>query len=336
MLHLISTRLLGAIPVLLLVTMAIFGLLHLAPGDAAELLLPDDATDEQVAEMREAWGLDRPVWVQYGQFLGNLARFELGESYRYREPVFDMIGARLPATLELSFYALLLAVVVAVPLGVLAALNKGRAIDAVVSVFAISGVSAPSFWIGILLVLFFSGYLNLFPSSGQLPYGVIVPDITGFKTFDAMITGSWDALYQAFRYLALPALTLALAMIGIISRITRASVIDAAQEEHVFTAVAKGMSRPSIVRRHLLPNAAIPIVTIIGLELGALISGSIIVEVVFSWPGLGTLLFQAISVRDMPLTTGIVATYTVLFIALNLLIDIFYAFIDPRLRGSKA
>jgi len=180
--------------------MAIFGLLHLAPGDAAELLLPDDATDEQVAEMREAWGLDRPVWVQYGQFLGNLARFELGESYRYREPVFDMIGARLPATLELSFYALLLAVVVAVPLGVLAALNKGRAIDAVVSVFAISGVSAPSFWIGILLVLFFSGYLNLFPSSGQLPYGVIVPDITGFKTFDAMITGSWDALYQAFRY----------------------------------------------------------------------------------------------------------------------------------------
>ena len=163
-----------------------------------------------------------------------------------------------------------------------------------------------------------------------------VPDITGFVTLDALLSASWDALFQAFRYLSLPALTLALAMIGIISRITRASVIDAGQEEHVFTAVAKGMSRRSIVRRHLLPNAAIPVVTIIGLELGALISGSIIVEVVFSWPGIGTLLFQAISVRDMPLTTGIVATYTLLFIVLNLLIDIFYVFIDPRLRGSKA
>lgn len=335
MLHLITTRILGAIPVLLLVTMAIFGLLRLAPGDAADLLLPDDATDEQVEEMREAWGLDRPIWVQYGQFLGNLARFDLGESYRYRAPVFELIGERLPATLELSFYALLLAVIVAVPLGTLAALNKGKIIDAVVSVVSISGVSAPSFWVGILLVLFFSGYLNLFPSSGQLPYGVSVPQVTGFVTVDALIAGSWEAFYQGVRYLTLPALTLALAMIGIISRITRAAVIDAGQEEHVFTAVAKGMTRGAIVRRHLLPNAAIPVVTIIGLELGALISGSIIVEVVFSWPGIGTLLFQAISVRDMPLTTGIVASYTILFITLNLLIDIFYVLIDPRLRGSK-
>ncbi|MCF7728174.1 ABC transporter permease [Sulfitobacter sp. M22] len=336
MLHLITTRLLGAIPVLLLVTMAIFGLLRLAPGDAAELLLPDDATEEQVAETREDWGLDRPVWVQYGQFLSNLARFDLGESYRYRAPVFELIGERLPATLELSFYALLLAIVIAVPLGMLAALNKGKVIDAIVSVLSISGVSAPSFWVGILLVLFFSGYMNLFPSSGRLPYGVSVPTVTGFVTIDALLAGSFETCFQALRYLALPALTLTLAMIGIISRITRAAVIDAGQEEHVFTAVAKGMKRRSIVRRHLMPNAAIPIVTIIGLELGALISGSIIVEVVFSWPGIGTLLFQSISVRDMPLTTGVVASYTILFIALNLLIDIFYVLIDPRLRNNKA
>jgi ABC-type dipeptide/oligopeptide/nickel transport system permease component len=335
LLRLISTRLVGAIPVLLLVTMAIFLLLRLAPGDPAELLLPDDATDQQIAETRENWGLDRPIWVQYGNFLTNLVRLDLGESYRYRAPVFELIGERLPATLELSFYALVIAVVIAIPLGTIAALNKGKVIDGVVSVFSISGVSAPSFWVGILLVLFFSGYMNLFPSSGRLPYGFDNPDITGFVTLDALLTGSMDSFLQALRYLTLPALTLALAMIGIISRITRSAVIDAGQEEHVVTAVAKGMTRGAIVRRHLMPNAAIPVVTIIGLELGALISGSIIVEVVFSWPGIGTLLFQAISVRDMPLTTGVVASYTLLFIALNLVIDIIYVLVDPRLRGAK-
>ena len=333
MLSLIAKRILGAIPVLLIVTLAIFALLRLAPGDAADLLLPEDATEEQLADLRAQWGLDQPIWVQYASFLGNLARFDLGESYRYRAPVFELIGERLPATLELAAFALVLAIVVAVPLGMIAALNKGKIVDGIVSVFAISGVSAPSFWVGILLVLFFSGYMNLFPSSGQVPYGWSVPEITGIVTLDSLLAGSLDRFLEALSYLALPAITLALAMMGIISRITRSAVIDAGQEEHVFTAVAKGMSRGAIVRRHLLPNAAIPIVTIIGLELGALISGSIIIEVVFSWPGIGTLLFQAISVRDMPLTTGVVAIYTLLFILLNLLIDVFYTTIDPRLRA---
>jgi len=334
-LRVILVRLLGAIPVLLLVTMAIFGLLRFAPGDAADLLLPEDATDEQVAEARARWGLDQPVWVQYGQFLVNIARLDLGRSYRYHEDVFDLIGQRLPATLELSLLAILIAIVVAVPLGILAALRKGKLTDSLVSIFAISGVSAPSFWIGILLVLYVSGELNLLPSSGRLPYGVSVPVITGFVTFDALIAGRLDVFWTAIRHLLLPAITLALAMFGIIARITRSSIIDAGQEEYVYTAVAKGLDTQSIVRRHLLPNAAIPITTIIGLELGVLISGSIVVEVVFSWPGLGTLLFQAVSVRDTPLTTGIVVVYTLLFIVLNLLIDILYILIDPRLRSNR-
>jgi ABC-type dipeptide/oligopeptide/nickel transport system permease component len=331
----ILVRLLGAIPVLLLVTMAIFGLLRFAPGDAADLLLPEDATDEQVAEARARWGLDQPVWVQYGQFLVNIARLDLGRSYRYHEDVFELIGQRLPATLELSLLAILIAIVVAVPLGILAALRKGKLTDSLVSIFAISGVSAPSFWIGILLVLYVSGELNLLPSSGRLPYGVSVPVITGFVTLDALIAGRLDVFWTAIRHLLLPAITLALAMFGIIARITRSSIIDAGQEEYVYTAVAKGLDTQSIVRRHLLPNAAIPITTIIGLELGVLISGSIVVEVVFSWPGLGTLLFQAVSVRDTPLTTGIVVVYTLLFIVLNLLIDILYILIDPRLRSNR-
>ena len=333
MLRLILVRLLGAVPVLLLVSMAIFALLRLAPGDAATLLLPEDATEQDVIDARARWGLDQPIWVQYGRFLANITRLDLGRSYRYQEDVFVLIGERLSATLELSLMALVLAVVVAVPLGVLAALRKGKLTDGLVSVIAISGVSAPSFWIGILLVLVVSGQFNLLPWSGRLPYGLDLPDVTGFVLLDAMLAGRPDAFRTGLAHLLLPSITLSLAMIGIISRITRSAIIDAGQEEYVFTAVAKGLSTPTIVRRHLLPNAAIPIATIIGLELGVLVSGSIVVEVVFSWPGLGTLLFQAVSVRDIPLTTGIVVVYTALFIVLNVVIDALYVLIDPRLRA---
>jgi ABC-type dipeptide/oligopeptide/nickel transport system permease component len=331
----IIVRLVGAVPVLLLVSLTIFALLRLAPGDAADLLVPEDASEEDVARVRAQWGLDEPIFIQFGQFLVNLTRLDLGTSYRYGEDVFVLVMDRLAATLELSLIALVLAVAVAIPLGILAALRKGKAIDGLVSVIAISGVSAPSFWIGILFVLFFSAELNLLPSSGRLPYGISVEEVTGLLLLDSLLAGRLDVLWVALQHLLLPATTLAFAMLGIIARITRSSVIDAGQEEYVFTAVAKGLGRSAIISRHLLPNAAIPITTIIGLELGVLISGSIIVEVVFSWPGLGTLLFQAVSVRDIPLTTGIVVIYTTLFISLNVLIDIFYLLIDPRLRANR-
>lgn len=336
MLRAVVIRVLGAIPVLIIVSLAIFALLRLAPGDAADLLVPEDAGPEEVARARARWGLDDPLWAQFWRFLINLTELDLGDSYRYRVDVFELIIERLPGTLELALFALVAAVIIAVPMGIAAALRKGRTTDGVVSVIAISGVSAPSFWIGILLVLLFSGYLNLFPSSGRLPFGVEVPSVTGFLVLDSLIAGRFDAAWLALQHLFLPALTLTFAMMGVIARITRSAVIDAGQEEFVFTAVAKGLTRRAIVRDHLLPNAAIPITTIIGLELGVLISGSIIVEVVFSWPGLGTLLYQAVSVRDIPLTTGIVIVYTAIFIALNVLIDLAYIFVDPRLRSGGA
>jgi peptide/nickel transport system permease protein len=184
--------------------------------------------------------------------------------------------------------------------------------------------------------LLLSAQFHLLPSSGRLPYGIDIPTRTGLLTVDALLAGRPDLLPEVFRYLALPALTLAFNAMGIIARITRGAIIDIAQEEFITTAVANGLTRWRIVRAHLLPNAMIPITTILGLELGVLISGTIIVEVVFSWPGLGTLLYQAISVRDIPLTTGIVVTYTMLFIALNLVIDIIYFALDPRLRAAQA
>jgi peptide/nickel transport system permease protein len=336
MLRAIALRLAGVLPVLFLVTLVLFVLLRLAPGDAADLLVPDEATQEEVARIRERWGLDRPVLEQYGRFLVNVVKLDFGRSYRYGQDVSQLILERLPATIELSLMALAIAALIAIPLGVLAALRKGTFIDGMVSVVAITGVSTPTFWLGILLVLFLSAELNLLPSAGRLPYGIEVPHLTGLYLVDAVLAGRFDLIGLIVSYVALPALTLAFNMVGIIARITRSAIIDVAQEEFITTAVAKGLSRNAIIRRHLLPNAAVPIVTIIGLELGVLISGSIIVEVVFSWPGLGTLLYQAISVRDIPLTTGIVVTYTTLFIVINVLIDVLYFLIDPRIRASQA
>lgn len=336
MVRAIALRLFGVVPVLFLVTLVLFVLLRLAPGDAAELLVPDDATQEEVQRIRERWGLDRPVLEQYWRFLTASLQLDFGRSYRYGEDVFELIVQRLPATIELAAIALILAAVVAIPLGIIAALRKGSALDGAISVFAIAGVSTPTFWLGILLVLFLSAEMNLLPSAGRLPYGIELPHTTGIFLLDALIAWRLDLLGIISSYIVLPALTLAFGMIGVIARITRGAIIDVAQEEFITTAVSKGLKRGEIIQHHLLPNAAVPIVTIIGLELGVLISGSIIVEVVFSWPGLGTLLYQAISVRDIPLVTGIVVAYTTLFIFINVAIDIIYFMVDPRIRASQA
>jgi peptide/nickel transport system permease protein len=334
MVRAIGLRLLGAIPVLFLVAFGIFALIRLAPGDAATTLSAEDASAEDIQRLRVQWGLDQPIWMQFLLFLYRVAHLDFGISYRYGEPVSVLIGARLPATIELSTLALLTASLIAVPLGTLAALRKGRFADSVTSIVAVSGVSAPHFWIGILLVLLFSAFLNLLPSGGRLPYGAAWTNRTGLVLIDTLIAGQYATFWLALQHLMLPALTLALGMIGIIARITRSAVIDVGQEEFIFTAVAKGLSRAEIVRRHIMPNASIPIVTIIGLELGVLISGSIIVEVVFSWPGVGSLLYGAVTVRDVPLTTGIVVAYTAIFIGLNVLVDVAYLMVDPRLRAG--
>lgn len=336
MVRTILLRILGAVPVLLLVAVGIFAMLRLAPGDAASMLAPDDASEADMERLRQQWGLDQPILIQFGYFMMNAVRLDFGISFRYGEPVLDIILQRLPATIELALTALIFAIVIAIPLGIITALRKGSLIDTLGSLVAVAGVSAPAFWIGILLVLLFSANLSLLPSSGRIPFGIDIPHTTGLLIVDSLIHGRFEALRLAFLHLILPAFTIAIGMVGIITRITRSAIIDVGQEEFVFTAVSKGLSRGQIVRDHLLPNAAIPITTIVGLELGVLISGSIIVEVVFSWPGLGQMLYQAVSVRDIPLVTGVVLTYTTIFIFLNILVDILYVIIDPRLRTGRA
>ncbi|MEO3999430.1 ABC transporter permease [Mesorhizobium sp. CAU 1732] len=325
-------RLIGVIPVLLMVSLMVFALTQLAPGDPVSMLVSDETSAEDRQRIVEAWGLDRPAPVQYLSFLQNAVTGDFGSSFRYREPVLDLVLARLPASIELAIYATLLAVLIGIPLGVLSAARPNSLLDNAGSLVGFFGVSMPNFWLGILLILVFAGTFNVLPSGGREPWGMDLPSITGFLTIDALIQGRFDAFWTALRHLALPAIVLGTSMTGIIMQLTRATVAESLREDYVMTARAKGLSERVVLWRHAFRNALVAVVTIIGLEFGALISGAIIVETVFSWPGIGMLLIQSITYRDYPLIVGLVLVYTTLFVLVNVLIDILYTTIDPRIR----
>jgi peptide/nickel transport system permease protein len=328
----LSFRALGSIPVLLLITMLVFGMLHLAPGDPASVLLPEDTTDEERIILRARWGLDDPFPVQYVRFVTNLATGDFGRSFRFSEPVLDVITVRLPATMELASAALLVSLALALPLGIAGGWRPNSIWDTGGSILGLLGVSSPAFWLGIMLILVLSGWAQLFPSAGRSSYGIAGEQITSFYVLDSLLTLNAAAVADAVRYMVLPALTLGMGLAGIVMRITRSSVLDVRREDFVITARAKGLTERNVLLRHALGNALIPVITMVGLELGALLSGSIIVEAVFAWPGVGTLLLQGISARDYPLVTGIVMIYTVGFMLINLLVDVLYAVVDPRIR----
>ncbi|HEY8694639.1 MAG TPA: ABC transporter permease [Chloroflexota bacterium] len=325
-------RSLGVIPVMLLVSAVVYGLLHLAPGDPASLLLPEDATEVDRAAMRANWGLDQPVYVQYFYFVRNAVEGDLGRSFRFAQPVADLIAQRLPATVELDFFAMAIACLVAIPLGVFAGAKPNSAVDNAGTTFGLFGISMPNFWFGIMLILLFAGVFHIFPSSGRSEYGVAGPTITGFYFLDSLIEGNWAALADAFRHVVLPALTLGSGVAGILMRITRSAVLEANHNDFVVVARAKGVIDRTVLRRHVFRNALIPIVTVVGLEMGTLLSVSIITETVFAWPGTGSLLIIGVSSRDYPLVTGIVLVYSVAFVLINLAVDAVYALADPRVR----
>lgn len=332
MLAYVSRRAVGSLPVVLLVTLLVFGLLHLAPGDPSSVLLPEDTTDEERAIVRERWGLNDPFPVQYARFLVNVASGDFGRSFRFSEPVLSVVSGYLPATIELSIAALLVSLVVALPLGIAAGWRPNSIWDNTGTLLGLFGVSMPSFWFGIMMILLFAGVFALFPSAGRSEYGIAGEPVTGYYILDSIITGNWAGVWDALRYLTLPALTLGFGLAGILMRITRSSMLDVGREEYVTTARAKGLPERLVLLRHALRNATIPIITVVGLELGGLLSGSIVVEHVFAWPGVGSLLLQGIGARDYPLVTGIVLIYTVGFMLINLLVDILYAASDPRIR----
>ena len=332
MLSYLVRRLVGTVPVIFMISLFVFLLLQSAPGDPADILISDQASPEDIADARKRWGLDQPVLVQYWRFLVSAVSLDFGRSFKYDEPVLSLILQRFPATLELAFLATMLAISIGIPLGILASSRPNSWFDNLSSLGGFFGVSMPNFWLAIMLILIVSGYFNWLPSGGRETFGLSENPITGFLLLDSLITRNWEALADAAKFIVLPAVVLSVNMTGLLMRMTRSSMLEVLGEDYIMTARAKGLSERVVVWKHALKNARIIVITVVGLEFGALISGSIIVESVFSWPGIGQLLLAGITSRDYPLITGLVLVYTTLFIIVNLIVDFLYAAADPRIR----
>ena len=328
-------RLIATIPVVVLISLLVFLLIQAAPGDPADLLLSEEASPQDIADARKRWGLDQPIYVQYLRFLANTLSGDLGTSFRFADPVISLIGDRLPATIELALASLLIAVVFGVPLGVWAGAKPNSWADNLGSVLGFFGISMPSFWFGIMLILVVAGYFNWLPSSGRSTYGVAQGGETGFYIIQSLLAGNMKAAWDGIKHVIMPAIALGTGMMGLIMRVTRSSVLEVMDEDYVRTARAKGVGERAVLWHHVLRNALVPIITVVGLELGTLLSGSIIVETVFAWPGSGSLLIAAIQSRDYPLITGTVLVYTIAFVVINFTIDILYALIDPRICFAR-
>jgi dipeptide transport system permease protein len=328
----LSRRIVGSIPVIIGISFLIFLLMHIAPGDPVTLLLGDDATPADVERTRREWGLDRPLMVQYWDFLTRAVTGDFGRSLKFNEPVMKLVAERLPATLELAFASLCVAITIAVPLGVYSAIKHNSFLDHAGMSVALIGVSLPNFWLGIMLIYFLGGQLNLLPVAGRIEYGIEVKAITGLYLFDSLITGNFPAFWSALQHLLMPAVTLGSALAAIVTRISRSSVLEVMRQDYVTTARAKGLSEKTVIWRHILRNALITITTILGLQLGALLSGSVVTETVFSYPGIGDLLIQSISARDYKLTQVLILMFAVTYFVVNLLVDLLYSWIDPRIK----
>jgi peptide/nickel transport system permease protein len=297
-------RILLTIPVLLGVATLVFSLIHIIPGDPVQSMLGDGASPESVNELRARLGLDRPLYAQYISFLNAAAHGNLGTSLRTSEPVTTTIVDRLPATFELAAAAMLVAVVIAIPLGVIAAVGAGTFVDHIATTLALVGISMPNFWLGPLLAIVFAVELGWLPVSGR------------------------GTLAQ----LVLPAVTLGAPLAAVLARMTRASVIDELRELYVTAARARGVSRVRAVLKHAFRNSLIPIVTVLGLQLGAVLTGAVITETIFAWPGVGRLLIQSIGFRDYPLVQGCILLIALTYVSMNLLTDLAYGLLDPRIR----
>lgn len=330
--RLIARRLSLLPPVLFGLSLLVFAWIRALPGGPGEALLGENTTPAAVAQINRAYGLDRPVLVQYWDFLGQVVRLQFGNSVTTGQPVVTEIRQDFPATIELSVAALIFAIGIGVPLGYLMARRFGSKFDQVSMGLSMLGISMPIFFLGFLLKYVFAVRLGWLPSDGRLSPTDIVAHPTGFYVLDGIIDGSPAAVWDALRHLILPAITLGSIPLAIITRITRAAVLDVINEDHVRTARSMGL-RPRLIRgRYILRNAMAPISTTIGLQVGLLLSGAVLTETVYAWNGMGTLLYQAILNRDFPVLEGGILFLAVIFVLVNLVVDISYAILDPRVR----
>jgi len=325
-------RFAAVFPVLIGVSLLVFIGIHLIPGDPAQILLGDKGTPQELEQLRRDLGLDQPIYVQYWRFLRRAVTGDFGRSLRTKQPVWHDIAASLPSTIELSAAAILLATTVAIPAGVLVAVRRNSILDHGVMVAVLIGISMPVFWTGLLLMLLVGVMMPIFPLSGVLDDGVVLSKITGMYLVDSLLQSNWVAFRSALLHLALPTITLATIPTAVIARMTRSAMLEVLGQDYIRTARAKGLAERIVNYRHALKNALIPVVTVVGLQFGNLLSGAVITETVFARPGMGRLAVISILFRDYPVVEGVVLVVATLFVLLNLATDLLYAIIDPRVH----
>lgn len=345
----VARRVLGLIPVLIGVTLLIFFLTRVIPGDPATAMLGQRAAPNLLERLRNDLGLDRPLFLntqafgetrkvgalfdsQYFDYMRGLLRFDMGRSIYTLIPITTSLGHRFPATLELTLFAMAFAILIGVPAGVYAATRRGTFADTSIMIVALSGVSFPVFWLAIMMIYLFAVILGWLPPSGRLSIQLSIQGVTGLYVLDALLTRNWVAAWDAFKHIIMPAIALGTIPLAIIVRMTRSAMLDVLGQDYVRTARSKGLSETLVVRKHALRNALLPVITVIGLSFGVLLSGAILTETVFSWPGIGRWVFDAIASRDYPIIQGGVIFVAAMFVVVNLLVDLSYALIDPRIQ----
>ena len=330
----IVRRLVLAVPTLLGAVTVVFVLMRVVPGDPAIAILGEQASPQALAEVRQQLGLNDPLPVQYARYVGGALRGDLGSSFSRRSAVVAEVKRAFPATVELTVAALIVAVVVGLTAGIVAAVRPYSLADTFATLGALVGVSLPIFWLGLLAIYLFAVQLRWVPVSGRIDVTLGFAPRSGFMLAESLLTGQLEAFWSALRHLVLPALVLSTVPAAYVARITRSSMLEVVRRDFVRTARAKGLSERAVLLGHTLKNALIPIITVIGLQVGHLLGGAVLTETIFSWPGVGKLMVDAIGARDLPLVQGAVLTATAVFVVVNLAVDVLYAYADPRIRYS--
>jgi len=344
----ILRRLVTLLPTLVGVTIVIFMFLRLIPGDPAVAMLGEHAATENVERIREQLGLNRPLFLdrealeegnvagffdsQYVRYVGRLLRGDLGDSIHRRVPITETLKERFPATAELALVSILIGAIVGVLAGIISAARRNSPIDTTTMLGSLAGVSMPVYWLGLMVIMLFAVMLQWLPAGGRLDPALKLETSTNFYLIDAVASGNTDALVDVVKHLALPALVLATHPMSIIARMTRSSMLEVLQQDYIRTAQAKGLRESAVLLRHALKNAFLPVITIIGLQTGTLLAGAILTETIFSWPGIGKWVYDGILARDYPIVQGGTLLIAVIFVLANLLVDVSYAFLDPRIH----
>lgn len=328
-------RILMLIPVLLCVSILVFLIMRVFSPDPALIVLGQRATTEAIERWHEAMGFNEPLVTQYLNYMNAMFHGDFGTSFFTNTPVSKEILARLPATVELAVLAIIIASVLGIIFGVISAVKKNSIIDNLTMTTALIGVSMPVFWLGMLLIIVFSGWLHWLPSGGRIdslmrPYGG-----TGFYLYDTFIIGDWEAFFNALQHALLPAITLACYSMAIITRMTRSSMLDVLHQDYIRTAKAKGLAPVKVIGKHAFRNALLPIITVVGLQFGSLLSGAVLTETVFSWPGIGAFSVESIMRSDFPVIQAIVLIVAFIFVIMNLIVDLLYAALDPRVKYGR-